>query len=154
MRPDPGGLAYGTVTVGGVLAAERALRETYARTLAGAVVALALYWLAHAYAEFTRRRAGGAEPVSLGALREIVVNELWILGGAAVPVAVLAGCGAFGAGLDAGVAAATWTAAGLVVLIELGLGLRDRLPPGELAVQGSLGLTLGLLVVALRALLH
>ncbi len=154
MRPDPGGLAYGMVTVGGVLAAESALRDTYAGTLAGAVAALALYWLAHSYAGFTRRRADGGDSLGLAELVGIVRDELSILAGAAIPVLVLAGCRVFGASLATGVDAATWTAAGLVVALEVGLGFRDHLPPRELALQSALGLTLGLLVIAIRALLH
>ena len=154
MRPDPGGIAYGTITVGGVLASESAIRETYASTLGGAGVALVLYWLAHSYAEFTRQRARSDEPLTPGGLAAIVAGEVSVLVGALVPVAVLAVCGLFGVSLADGDTAATWTAAGMVVVIEFGLGVREHLSGRELAFQSGLGLVLGLLVIGLRALLH
>jgi hypothetical protein len=154
MRPDPGGIAYGTITVGGVLASESAIRETYASTLGGAMLALVLYWLAHSYAEFTRQRARSEEPLQPSGLARIVAGELSVLVGALVPVAVLALCGVFGVSLADGDTAATWAAAGMVVAIEFGLGVREHLSGRELAFQSGLGLVLGLLVIGLRALLH
>jgi len=50
--------------------------------------------------------------------------------------------------------AATWTAAGSLVLIEMVVGFRDRLKPRDFLTQTAIGTVLGLLVIALRALLH
>jgi hypothetical protein len=154
MRLDPGCLAYGTITVGGVLAAESAIRETYASTLGGAALALVLYWLAHSYAEFTRQRARSEEPLTVGGLARIVAGEVSVLIGALVPVIVLAVCGLAGVRLTDGDTAATWAAAGMVVLIEFALGIRARLSGSELTLQSGLGLAMGLMVLGLRALLH
>lgn len=154
MRLNTGGLAYGTITVGGVLAAESAARESYASTLEGAALALALYWLAHSYAELTRRRADGGEVLHLGALLDVVVHELSILAGAATPIVALILCWALGASLVHAVSAATWTAAGMVVVIEVAIGIRERLAPREFAAQAGFGVVIGLLVIGLRAVLH
>lgn len=154
MRLNAGGLAYGTITVGGVLAAESAARESYASTLEGAVVALVLYWLAHSYAELTRRRTGSGEVLRLRALLDVIVHELSILAGAATPVLALVICGALGASLDHAVTAATWTAAGMVVVIELSIGIRERLPLRAFTAQAGFGVVIGLLVIGLRAVLH
>jgi hypothetical protein len=154
MRPDAGRLVYGTITVGGVLAAESALRETYGRTLGGAAVALILYWLAHTYAELTHRRVKDARALGREDLVEILIGEAWILPGAAAPILVVTIADALGASLADAITAAVWFTAGLVVTIEVVLGLRERLAPRELALQSGFGLALGLLVVSLRAVLH
>lgn len=154
MLGNPGAVVYGTVTVGAVLAAESAQRETYASTLGAVLVAMALYWLAHAYAEFTRFRVQSSEPVNLGDLVSTMVHELAIILGAAFPLLALLGCWAAGVSLSSAVSAATWTSAGMVVVIELGVGLRDRLPARDFLAQTLIGILLGLLVIALRTLLH
>ena len=154
MRPEAGRLVYGTITVGGVLAAESALRETYARTLGGAAVALVLYWLAHTYAEFTQRRVKELRALGRGDLVEILLGEAWILPGAAAPIVVVAIGDVLGASLADAISAAVWSTAALVVTIEVVLGLRERLALRELMLQSGFGLALGLLVVTLRAVLH
>ncbi len=151
---NPGGLVYGLVTVGGVLAAESAINETYRHTVEAAVVALVLYWLAHAYAEFTQARALEGAPLKLRALLISVRRELSILMGAAVPLAALIICWIGGASLTTAVDAATWTAAGAIVVTEMALGLRSRVGLRDFAAQTGLGVFLGLLVIALRTLLH
>ncbi len=75
MLSNVGGVAYGTITIGAVLAAESAARETYPETL-----------------------------------------------GAAPPLLVLALCWSAGTALSTAVDAATWTAAGSLVLIEMVVG--------------------------------
>jgi hypothetical protein len=77
-----------------------------------------------------------------------------VLVGALVPVGVLAVCGLAGVSLADGDTAATWAAAGMVVVIEFGLGVREQLTGRELTAQSGMGVVLGLLVIGLRALLH
>src|ERR1019366_2743617 len=48
------GLVYGTIAIGALLAAETAQSETYIETVGGVLIALVIYWLAHAYSEFTQ----------------------------------------------------------------------------------------------------
>ena len=53
---NPAGVIYGLITVGALLAAEGALGETYPETVASLVLAICLYWLAHAYADMLGHR--------------------------------------------------------------------------------------------------
>lgn len=154
MLANPGPLVYGTITIGALLAAESAQRETYASTLGAVVVALMLYWLAHSYAEFTQRRAKHDMPLNLRGLLDTITHELSILVGALFPLLALVICWLVGAKLESAVTIATWTSAAMVVIIELVVGVRERLAPRHFAAQTGLGMVLGLLVIALRTLLH
>lgn len=154
MLTNPGPLIYGTITIGALLAAESAQRETYASTIGAVLVALTLYWLAHSYAEFTQRRARAETPQKLRGLLETMTHELSILLGASFPLLALVICGLAGVKLESAVTVATWTSAVMVVMIELAVGIREQLAPRDFVAQTGLGVVLGLLVIVLRTLLH
>jgi hypothetical protein len=154
MGDNPAGAVYGTIAVAALLAAESARRETYLATVAAVVITLALYWLAHSYAEFTGERLRTGERLTRAGLSRMMARELTILIGAAVPLVVLLISWVGGASLTTAVNAAIWTSAAMIAIIEVILGLRSRLPGRELAAQTVLGALLGLLVVALRVVLH
>jgi hypothetical protein len=154
MGDNPAGAVYGTIAVAALLAAESARRETYLATVAAVVITLALYWLAHSYAEFTGERLRTGERLTRAGLSRMMARELTILIGAAVPLVVLLISWVGGASLTTAVNAAIWTSAAMIAFIEVILGLRSRLPGRELAAQTVLGALLGLLVVALRVVLH
>jgi membrane protein YqaA with SNARE-associated domain len=154
MLTNPGPLVYGTITVGALLAAESAQRETFPSTLGAVLVALTLYWLAHSSAEFTQRRAQHDAPLKLGGLLETMAHELSILLGASIPLLALLVCWVAGVKLGTAVTIATWTSAAMLVVIELAVGFRERLAPRDFAAQTALGILLGLLVIVLRTLLH
>jgi hypothetical protein len=154
MPANPAGAVYGTITVGALLAAESAQRETYPRTLGAVVIALLLYWLAHSYASFAARRMLLGERLNIRGLAWTMAHELSILIGAAVPLVALLIWWAAGAKLTSGVDAAIWTSAAMIVILELAVGLRARLHGRELLAQAALGAVLGLLVIALKLVLH
>jgi hypothetical protein len=154
MPSNPGGIVYGTILIATLLAAESARSETYPRTIAGVVLALIVYWLAATYAEFTGERVTQSEPFDAGALRRAAVHELAVVQGALVPLAVLLVLWAAGTSLAAAVTAAIWAAAAIVVATEVLIGVRADQTGRELVVQTSFGILLGLLVIALRVLLH
>jgi len=145
---------YGTVAVGSVLAVESAQRETYPETIGAALIALALYWLAHSYAEFASRRLQKGQPITLAGLRQTMAGELAILGGAALPIAVLLLSWAARARLGIGVSAAIWTSAVMILALEVVAGVRARQSGRHLAGQIGLGALLGVLIIALRVTLH
>ena len=66
MPSNVGGLVYGTITVAALLAAERAQRETYPETVGAVLIAIALLWVAHAYAEYTAVSTGAKTFVVTG----------------------------------------------------------------------------------------
>ena len=68
MPDNAAGLVYGTILVATLLSAESALRETYAKTVIGVLVALVTYWLALAYARFTGERLEEGRGATLAGL--------------------------------------------------------------------------------------
>jgi hypothetical protein len=154
MFANPGGAVYGVIAVSALLAAESARRETYLKTVAAVLITLLLYWIAHAYAELAGRRLEGGGRLTLGALGESMLHEISLLGGAAIPLVPLLIWWTSGGSLTSAVLAAMWTSAGTIVIIELAAGLRARLTGTDLARQAVLGALLGLMVIALRVVLH
>lgn len=149
-----GGMVYGTIVVAAVLAAEAAQRETYAETIGGVILAVLLYTLAHAYARSATERLRDKRPLTVTGFRNALVSELAILAGAALPLLVVILSGIAGAKLASAIAAGLWTSVALVVLIEFVAGFRAGARGRELAVQTAVGVVLGLLVVAMRAVMH
>ena len=148
------GLIYGTITVGALLAAESAQSETYIETVGAVVIALVIYWLARSYAEFTGERLERAEPLRFAALGRTMLHEVSILAGAAIPLLALLIWWAAGASLGSAVTAAVWVSAAITALIELAAALRAKLTGLELLAQTALGVLLGLLVIAMKLVLH
>jgi hypothetical protein len=154
MPTNPAALVYGTIAVGALLAAESAQNETYAKTIAGVTIALILYWLSYSYAEFTGRRIEREQPVTVTGLVEAATSELSVLLGAAMPFLALIICWAFGVSLNTAVNVGIVVSAAMVVAIEIAIGVRAKLTGHELVVQSAFGAFLGLLVIALRIVLH
>jgi hypothetical protein len=154
MRATPGRFLYGTIALAALLAAESPRQETYARTIAAVALTIVLYWVALSYTEFAGERLGGGEPFRFSGFVAAARQELGVLVGALVPFAVLLVWGAFGATLTAAVTAASWTCAIVIVATEVLIGARGGLNGREMATQTGCGVILGLLVVALRVLLH
>jgi hypothetical protein len=151
---NPGGLIYGTIVVATLLAVESPKRETYGKTIGAVVIALAVYWLAIAYSEFVGHRVQRGEHFEASAFIATARHELAVVFGGIAPLAVLLACWALGATLTTGVGIAVWSAVAAIVFTEVMIGIRAELTGRELVVQTSLGIVLGLLVVALRVLLH
>jgi VIT1/CCC1 family predicted Fe2+/Mn2+ transporter len=154
MRENPAGAIYGTITFGALLAAETSRRETYPRTIVALVLALVLYWLAHAYSRSAGTRLQQEEPLTLAGVIESMVHELPILSGACVPLAVIVICGIGGVSLDTGLKAAVWATAIVLVAIEVISAVRAEVKGRGLAIQIAVGVCLGLLVIAINAVLH
>jgi hypothetical protein len=154
MLPNTGGVLYGTITVGALLAAESADRETYARTVGAVAIAMLLYWLVHAYSSFAEHRVEQGLPLSLRGLARTLAAELMIVAGAAVPLLAVLICWAVGARLSTAVSAAIYTSSAMIVVIEVVAGVSAELSGRDLIVQIALGAVFGLLVISLNLALH
>jgi Na+/H+ antiporter NhaC len=154
MFDNTAGAIYGVIAVGALLSAEGAIRETYAETVGAVVVALLLYWLAHAYAELLGRRLDRAEKLTLSRLGKAMGHELPILVGAAVPLVALLAFWAAGRPLSNALTAGVGVAAAMLVVIELWAGHRAELSGFELVAQSLVGGLLAVLVIGLRLILH
>ena len=151
---NPGGLVYGTILIATLLAAEPPRRETYARTVGAVLVAIIVYWLAVSYAEFTGERVRDEEAFTPASFARAAVHELTVVYGAVGPLLAVLVCWVVGVELSTAITAAVWTSVAIIVAIEVGIGIRADLTGRQLIVQTAMGVVLGLLVVALRVLLH
>ena len=154
MLSDLSAAIYGTMTVGALLAAESAASETYAETVIAVLLTLVIYWFAHSYAEFASERLKEREPLRFGPLGRIMVHQLPILLGAAIPLVAVLVFWAANASLSTAVTAAVWTSAVTVALIELLAAVRAKRTGRELVLQTLFGALLGLLIIVLRLVLH
>jgi hypothetical protein len=151
---NPAGVVYGAITVGALLAAESGRHESYLDTVGSAALALALYWFAHSYAGLLGRRLATHERLSGRALGRAFLHDWAIVRGAAIPLLTLLLAWATGAAQATAVTAALWSTVAGLAAFELLAGIRARLAPGELALQVSVGVAMGLAVLALKIVLH
>jgi hypothetical protein len=154
MLSDLSAAIYGTMTVGALLAAESAASETYAETVIAVLITLVIYWFAHSYAEFASERLKEREPLRFEVLGRIMINQVPILFGAAIPLVAVMILWAASASLSTAVTVAVWTSAVVVVLIETLAGIRAKRTGRELVFQTMFGGVLGLLIIVLRLTLH
>lgn len=145
---------YGTIAVGALLAAESARSETYPRTVGAVVITLLVYWLAYSYAELLGQRLKAGFGLTPSGLLRTMLHELPILLGASIPLAAVLICWAVGASLSAGVTAAVWTSAAVILTFECAAAFHARLSGSRLLLQSLAGALLGSLIIVLRALLH
>jgi hypothetical protein len=151
---NPAGVVYGTLIIGAVLATESARRETLLETVGATLVALLLYWLAHAYAETLGDRLDRQTPLSAAGIARSLVRDRAIIRGAALPILVLLIVSALGASLSTSVLLAVWTSAATILAFEVLAGIRAQLKGTELIVQVCAGAVMGLAIIAVRTLLH
>jgi hypothetical protein len=151
---NPAGVVYGVIVIGALLAAESDRHESYADAIASALIATALYWLAHGYTTVLGGRLGEGARLTWGALSRALVHDGAIVRGAAIPLLALVVCWAVGVTQQTGVTAAVWSAAGTLILFELSAGVRSHAAPGELAIEVGVGATMGLAILALKVVLH
>lgn len=154
MPSNVGGLVYGTILVATLLSAESARQETYPRTIGAVLVALLAYWLTISYAEYAGRRLERGARFSTAALARAAADEVTLLLGAAIPLAVLVVLWVAGAALGDAISAAIWCAAATLVGAEIVSGARAGLRGAELARQAAVGAALAVAVIAMRLLLH
>ncbi len=145
---------YGLVAIAALLAAESGRYESYPDTVLSAALAACIYWLLHAYSHILGSRISARERLSLGHLRRALARDRALLSGAAIPVAALLLSWAGGASQATAVAIALWSAVVSLIALEIAAGLRANASPGELALDTAIGLTMGLGLIAMRALLQ
>jgi hypothetical protein len=149
-----GSAVYGLITVSALIAAESAAQETYGETVAGVVLAILLYWVAHAYSELVARRVRRGEPLTPASLARMLRRELPILGGASPPLLAVLIAWVGGATLGTAIDIALWTGVATIIAVEVTAGIQAELSGRRLLVQAVVGAALGLLILALRLVLH
>jgi hypothetical protein len=151
---NAGDAVYGGLMIGVLLAAEDARHAGYPATIEGAAIVLALYWLTRLYAQTLGMRLRGREPLSVSLFWRSCVHELPIIEGAAIPVLALLVAWAAGFTVASGVTAALWVVAVVVVVVlEVVAGWRSR-GRRRLWLQAVAGASMGLVLIALKLVLH
>ena len=153
-RRNPAGAVYGLITIGALLAAESGLRDTYPETVGSAAIAVVLYWFAHSYADVLGLRISEQRRLSSSELWHTFVQDWSIARGSSMPLLALLVAWAAGASQPTAVTAAVWTAVASLIAFELAAGIRSRSEPAELVLEVLVGATMGVAILALRALLH
>ncbi len=153
-RRNPAGTVYGTVTAGVLLAAESGLRDTYPETVGSLLIAVILYWFAHSYSKVLGLRLSVRRVLSWSELWLAFVQDWAIVRGAFPPVLAVLISWSAGASQSVAVTVGMWTAIASLIAFELAAGARSGARPREMALQVSVGATLWVAILALRALLH
>lgn len=147
-------MIYGIIVVGALLAAESERHETYLDTVVSTVIAAALYWLAHAYANVLGHRLASQQRLSARALLQALARDWAIVRGATLPLLALLLAWALRAPLATGVNAALWSAVASLIAFELFAGIRSRATARELALDVSVGAVMGVAILLLKIILH
>ena len=147
-------VVYGVILVGALLAAEDGTHESYLDTFLSAVIAAAIYWLAHSYAELLARRLTSQDRLTVGVLARSLVKEAALLTGAAIPILVLVIWRATGASQPSAVNAALWSAVASLIVFELVAAQRTPATLPERVLELGLGVTIGLGIFVLKIVLH
>ncbi len=145
---------YGVITIGAVMAAESGAHETYVETMASAMIATILYWLARAYTDLLGHRLASGERLTTRALGRELLADWAIVRGASIPLLGLLIAWIAGADQESGVTVALYTAVGTIVLFELIAGVRSKSTPAELLFKTSIGVAMGLAILAMKGILR
>jgi hypothetical protein len=151
---NPGGIVYGTILIATLISAESAKAQRYSGSLAAIAIAELVYWLAISYSEFTGDRAAKNEPFELRGFWRSAQHELAVVQGGAVPFLVIVVCWIVGASLSTALTLGVYTAAGMIVVTELAIGLSTEESGRELLLDTVVGVAFGMLVIAVKVIMH
>lgn len=142
------------IVIGALLAAESGRHESYVDAVGSTLIALGLYWLAHAYANVLGQRLATHERLTATALGQALMHDWAIVRGAAIPLLALLLAWASGAERETAVNVALWSTVAGLVAFELLAGVRSRTTPRELVLEVGVGIAMGVGIVVLKVLLH
>jgi hypothetical protein len=150
---EPAGAVYGTVIVGSLLAAESAHVEDLLRSVSAVLIAMVVFWFAHAYANGMARRIERNQPFSLHDFTGSLVLEWNVLRGAIVPILAVIVAGLAGASNTVALEVGLYVSAAALVAFEVVAGLRVGARGRQLLTQAAAGGVLGLGIIALHTVL-
>jgi hypothetical protein len=151
---NPSGLVYGTILSATLISAETAKAERYPGALGGIVIAEIIYWLALSYSEFAGDRATTGDPFELKGFWRSARHELAVVLSGIPPFLVIVVCWIAGATLTTALTIGVYTAAGMIVLAELVIGISTEQTGRDLVIDTLVGVVFGMLIVAVKVLLH
>ncbi len=137
---NPGGIAYGAILVGALLAAESGHPETYKEAIASGLIGAVVFWLLHAYASALGRRVARQERLTVGVLMRSLAEEWTIIPGAAIPLLTIVIAGLAGASLEKAVTdrhlGLRWSS---IIVLEVGAGINAGARGTELVLDATVG---------------
>ncbi|HEV3318916.1 MAG TPA: hypothetical protein VG053_04160 [Solirubrobacteraceae bacterium] len=151
---NPAGVVYGTILIGALIAAESGVHDGYPDLIGSTALTLGIYWLAHSYSTALGGRLSHEEHLTVGALARALGHDWSIVRGASIPLLTLLIAWAVGASETTGINAAVWAAVASLIVFELLAGLRAGSRPREFALEGGVGVVMGLAIFALKSLAH
>jgi hypothetical protein len=149
---NPAGVVYGVILIGALMAAEAGLHDGYPETAASAAIGVAIYWLAHAYSTILGERLVGREQLNPRGLARALGQDWAIVRGAVVPLVALLIAWLAGASQSTGATVSVWAAIACLVLLELLAGFSARAGRGERLLEVSIGIVMGIAILALKML--
>ncbi len=145
---------YGTIVVATLLAAESARSETYGKTVGAVVLAMLTYWLVVSYSHYSGERLEHEQRFKWEGFARAAAVQLTLLIGSLPPLIAVLIVWATGGSLSLAVQVGVEAAAATIVITELVSGIRADLRGKALVRQTLVGAVFGLMVIALRLLLH
>jgi hypothetical protein len=139
---------------GALIAAESGSHDGYYDKIGSTVLALAIYWLAHAYSTVLGSRLSHHERLTAGTISRALAHDWPIVRGGCIPLLAILVAWAAGASQATAVNAAVWAAIASLVSFELLAGLRSQASTRELVLEEAFGITMGLAILALKFLAH
>ena len=130
------------------------MSDGYLDKIGSTALALTIYWLAHAYSTILGRRLSRQEHLTTGTLSRALAHDWPIVRGGSIPLLALIVSWAAGASQATAVNAAVWAAIASLIVFELIAGMRAGSTPREFALEGGIGVAMGLAILALKSLAH
>jgi hypothetical protein len=147
------GTVHGTIVSASVLAVSGGVSSTLEAAEAGLYVlaTVVVFWIAHGWGHALGFRAAGMpEHGFFKCLRD----QLPILESVIPPLVAMGLAEAFGASADAAIDFAIWVCVGQLGLLGVGVARREGLPPHRVLTTALGCAGLGLVMVALKAIVH
>jgi hypothetical protein len=144
---------HGTIVGASVLAVSGGVDDALTPIEASVYVlaTVVVFWVAHAWGHLLGFRAAGVEGHGV---RECLRDQVPIVEAAVAPVAALLIAGAAGASDDDAITIAIWICVGQLALLGVGVGRREGQPPHRIALTAAGCAALGVVMVALKAIVH
>jgi hypothetical protein len=147
------GTVHGTIVGASVLAVSGGVGDALDPVETGVYVlaTVVVFWIAHAWGHVLGFRAAGVQ--GQGALK-CLGDQLPIVEAVVAPLGALAIAGFAGASDEDAIDVAIWVCVGQLALLGVGVGRREGQPPHRIALTAAGCAALGVVMVALKAIVH
>jgi hypothetical protein len=147
------GTVHGTIVAASVLAVSGGVSSTLEAVEAGLYVlaTVVVFWIAHGWGHALGFRAAGMPEHGFF---KCLVDQLPIVESVVPPLVALGLAEAAGASADTAIDLAIWVCVGQLALLGVGVARREGLPPHRVATTALGCAALGMVMVALKAIVH